>query len=258
MSALLFIVVIPGKNELMIMHIRAMLMHWQSTVLFLCAVILFTGCVTTQEAGLRTVEEYPCNELEQTERNYNAMKRQSSKDEERLLDMRQRISMLQQDCNTFKKNVNRYTEQFGYSIEEAEKKAAMSVRSARTHDVRSSNGNMSAIYAELAGQSVAISVNYEHIFPLKFKPIFFAVRAGLGWAGGTSVPVTASFMWGNQYMLEVGLGILYTPAADNIMTACIGYRYQPRGQGLLFRIGFTPLLTRYLYLPVGLSIGYVW
>jgi len=111
-----------------------------------------------------------------------------------------------------------------------------------------------AVYTELLGQGILLSVNYdrrlgEHI----------SVRAGVAVVGlGFGVPVSVSFLSSGDHKFEMGAGLLYATATNGFEkiegvagSANIGYRYQPRDGGFMFRIGFTPLLGSGGLLPWG-------
>ncbi len=142
----------------------------------------------------------------------------------------------------------------------------------------------SALYLELLGAAVGLSLNYEYFFTDKFS-----MRWGLGGHsclcdyGYTTYDVgplpdedystsTALLILMGNYLspkfphhFEAGGGVVYFidhPKAfvgnkngDRFMAAfTIGYRYQQRAGGFLFRIGFTPLFFAENMIP-SVSVG---
>jgi hypothetical protein len=141
-----------------------------------------------------------------------------------------------------------------------------------------------AVFAELLGNGLIYSINFEHFI----WPIPIGIRAGASFftyavsdvsgSGNLTLltfPVTASYYWGTlRHKLQLGLGatILYTSASTDstgitygstglgiAATAIIGYRYLPVGRGVTFGGGFTPLLRASQgFLPWGgLNAGYI-
>lgn len=141
-----------------------------------------------------------------------------------------------------------------------------------------------AVFAELLGNGLVYSVNYERFL----WPIPIGIRVGASFftyavsdvsgSGNLTLltfPITASYFWGTlRHKLELGLGatFLYTSASTDstgttygnsglgiAATAIVGYRYLPVGRGITFGGGFTPLLRASRgFLPWGgLSAGYV-
>jgi hypothetical protein len=126
-----------------------------------------------------------------------------------------------------------------------------------------------AVYAELLGNGLLYSINYERMLPayhlgLRAGASFFTDKISSASGSGNltlaSFPFVASYYLGPpRHKLELGLGatILYVDAASDstgtkyqgsvgglgiAATAVIGYRYVPRGHGVTFGAGFTPLL----------------
>jgi hypothetical protein len=141
-----------------------------------------------------------------------------------------------------------------------------------------------AVFAELLGNGLIYSINFEHFI----WPIPIGIRAGASFftysvsdvsgSGNLTLltfPVTASYYWGTlRHKLQLGLGatLLYTSASSDstgtsygssglaiAATAIIGYRYLPVGRGFTFGGGFTPLLRASRgFLPWGgLNAGYI-
>jgi hypothetical protein len=129
-----------------------------------------------------------------------------------------------------------------------------------------------AVFAELLGNGLLYSVNYERIVAVG-AGVTLGIRAGASFitygisssagAGNltlATVPVTVSYYWGpSSHKLQLGLGAsaLYVSAATDstgqkfssaeeglgiAATAIVGYRYLPARRGVTFGVGFTPLL----------------
>jgi hypothetical protein len=131
-----------------------------------------------------------------------------------------------------------------------------------------------SIYLELLGNGVFYSINYDREFN-----DYLGMRVGLSYLPGVStafsttediimIPVMINTFIGNgNSKFELGAGIVYegfthstifgSSDSQIIITTTIGYRYQQKAGGLIFRIGFTPLITERGYiLPFGgISIG---
>ena len=141
---------------------------------------------------------------------------------------------------------------------------------ARAQSARDSSSNFSSntIYVELGGAGGLYSVNYDHRIS---KEIGF--RLGFtAWSIVTGFPVTLNYLVGSKgHYLELGIGAVlgftsfqnrsFVESAlrvgQSVGTATIGYRYQPHGGGLLFRIAFTPLFPPNHFYPWGgISFGY--
>jgi len=140
------------------------------------------------------------------------------------------------------------------------------------------------LYFEGLGQGMFYSLNYEYMFTPHVSgrigytnwsiPIFFLASAGVvNYQGG---PVMINYLWGDgDHHLETGigavLGAMRYSGTDIIFgekisvkymffplgTATVGYRYQPREGGFLFRLGVTPIFNATRFVPTGgMSIGY--
>lgn len=122
-----------------------------------------------------------------------------------------------------------------------------------------------ALYVELLGNGGFYTLNYERRFiedlSARIGFGFISVSATAGSASSRasvmSIPLMANYLGiGNdRHHLELGAGLILvyasaaTSSADSIAsgsafgvggTATVGYRYQPRDGGFLFRVGFTP------------------
>jgi hypothetical protein len=144
--------------------------------------------------------------------------------------------------------------------------SAASAQSTEANDTPSPISH--AVYIEALGNAGLISFNYELGIQDKF-----AVRAGVGTIIlFISYPLTASYLIGQtSNRLELGAGVTivkYPTNADGTTifgslgdrasfgTAVVGYRYQPQ-HGILFRVGFTPLVNSGGFFPLGgVSLGY--
>ena len=118
-----------------------------------------------------------------------------------------------------------------------------------------------AVYFEALGQGLLYSVNFDHRFGENI-----AIRAGVSSftvqlfsdISITTIPLMVEYLTGHgSSHLEIGLGIIPvhgtisssffgtfegSPGAWILLgTATLGYRYQPVKEGILFRIGLTPL-----------------
>ena len=144
------------------------------------------------------------------------------------------------------------------------------VNFAQSHDVyEEAPMKRNSVYLELGGNSMLYSINYDHTMQLSQK-VKLAVGGGLEYltdisvnntSYGTSFCLTpsANFLFGrSSHHFETGLGLFYPLSAGIILpSARLGYRYQPRHSGFLFRAGFTPFITSGGILPwAGLSFGY--
>lgn len=135
-----------------------------------------------------------------------------------------------------------------------------------------------SIYLELLGSGGIYSFNYDRMFTENISgrigvmyfpavPSLFSSVENL-----FIMPFTLNFLIGeNSHKLELGAGIVYGQANVGITfnnetetssaiseTFTIGYRYQQRLGGFLFRIGFTPLFRfGEIFMPWGgISIGF--
>ena len=154
------------------------------------------------------------------------------------------------------------------------------------------------VYMELLGSGFLYSINYERVLWTKEKKAVTA-RIGLSQRGSfyskklneLFAPVALSFLYGkNKSKLELGAGLLahsnkngstreeikehgesfpLSPPFEVFPIAIIGYRFQPKTKGIVFRASFTPIVDR-LFLPGyftynkihiwwwgGMSIGYI-
>jgi hypothetical protein len=152
----------------------------------------------------------------------------------------------------------------------------------KTQDIEYSKNS---IYFELFGNGGLYSVNYERNFhsniDLRIGFSFysehnsdlFGTNTYTIWT--TTVPLTLTWLSGKKANhFEIGGGTLFgkrrqeydsSNLNDNSttiidLTAFVGYRYQPRSEGILFRIGLTPFVPikgNYpsIYISGGISFG---
>lgn len=130
-----------------------------------------------------------------------------------------------------------------------------------------------SVYLEILGQGGIYSLNYDRLFSEYFGGrIGFSAFTSIFESSFLLVPITANYLVGSKnHHLELGAGVVFGSIDFNdsesdakgsalIETATIGYRYQPKQDGFLFRIGFTPLIRLGSdgdFLPWGgLSVGY--
>lgn len=136
---------------------------------------------------------------------------------------------------------------------------------------------MKALYAEVGGPGLAISLNYDARFTGERKGLGF--RAGAGYFsdsyGNTifSIPLQINYLLtrDENNFIELGGGTTFLNTTGNNKgktflfdkvtgfagTATIGYRYQPVDHKLNFRIDFVPIFYGDgIIWAGGLSIGY--
>ena len=149
---------------------------------------------------------------------------------------------------------------------------------ANDHETDSSATN--AVYLELGGNTVFYSLNYDRMLT-----DHFSLRAGIevmDKLNTLAVPLMINYLFGSgDHKFELGLGgvffsesdagllryrHLFTPGVTSYATATLAYRFHPKGGGLLFRIGFTPILAENHFIApdvrspimpwIGISIGH--
>ena len=124
------------------------------------------------------------------------------------------------------------------------------------------------VYAEVGGNGIVYSLNYERVFYLKNKPRFCG-RIGIAVfpqpfpGDGVAVvcPGEINLFWGGEHnFLEIGTGFTYNSVENaHLLIFRLGYRFQKPEGGFLFRIAATPVLSSEIDQPVfwaGLSVGY--
>ena len=123
-----------------------------------------------------------------------------------------------------------------------------------------------AVYPEVGGNAVYYSLNYERLVSKRFP-----VRIGIGSAQKiTACPALLGVLVGNSaHHLQLMGGVTYVHSKKTIdtfgqaipenefpLTASIGYRYQQRGDRLLFYIAYTPLFGKAFTPSAGIACGY--
>jgi len=137
-----------------------------------------------------------------------------------------------------------------------------------------------SIYVEAIGIGGYGSINYDYIFHIKSK-IKIGGRIGLStyhivdYTGSFNpdiiIPFSINALYGTKHHAEVGIGQTFSsivqssnsdfsPSRDNNFSTnfTIGYRYQKSDGGIVFRIGYTPIINQNKYFQHwgGISIGY--
>lgn len=102
------------------------------------------------------------------------------------------------------------------------------------------------IYAELLGNALAYSINFEQGFLVRQQN--FGVRLGAGYipSSGASIvmiPIQVNYVWGKKQALEIGMGATLQVRGGNESeirpSSTLMYRYVSNG-GFLFRAGIAP------------------
>lgn len=133
------------------------------------------------------------------------------------------------------------------------------------------------VYAELFGNGLMLSLNYDFRFAQKQKG--WGMRIGAGYFdGGTgngvlAIPVAVNYLAGNgPSYLELSMGATFATFDNDyrsfyfyyptklLFIPGLGYRFQPLGKGFTGRLAFAPLIaTNGKAIPFGgLSVGYKW
>lgn len=134
------------------------------------------------------------------------------------------------------------------------------------------------LFAELGGPSVA-GINFDTRFSKKDNGIGGRIGFGgfmIDGSGVLFVPVGINYLVGKpdtKHFFELGVNVSYVSATDNGEEAdtdnnlsdtwsclTLGYRYQPKGPGITFRITANPIFAfkNAVFWPVygGVSVGY--
>lgn len=100
-----------------------------------------------------------------------------------------------------------------------------------------------AVYAEFAGASMGIGINYDSRFAEYSR---LGYRVGIAYGEGVNIPLEINYLVGRRETknkLDLGLGVNLPCYKDGELGAFaflnIGYRLQPRN-GLIFRVGLSP------------------
>ena len=103
--------------------------------------------------------------------------------------------------------------------------------------------NQHTVYAELAGNGIPVSANYDFLHASGF-----GARIGVGLSGfdrkdGVSIPATCHYVLGETSQVEFGLGIIFRGLANEIFpVSSIAYRYHPHESGMFYRFAVNPLI----------------
>jgi hypothetical protein len=127
-----------------------------------------------------------------------------------------------------------------------------------------------AIYVELLGSGLIYSINYDRLFT-----DYFGARIGIGYLPDgslslTTIPITASFFpfGASSSKLEIGAGVVQASLGSTKVgkttggtylgyVGILGYRFEPRDGGFLFRFAFTPFILNGHFQPyLGISAGF--
>jgi hypothetical protein len=133
-----------------------------------------------------------------------------------------------------------------------------------------------SIYLEFFGNGGLYSLNYDRLFSedigARIGFMYFETEQFLFLTDIELflIPITLNYLAGSEnHKFELGIGPVLVFGSAGIFglesdsgsgvggTATIGYRYQPKDGGFLFRIGFTPYWGFDEFYPTGgLSLGY--
>jgi hypothetical protein len=121
--------------------------------------------------------------------------------------------------------------------------------------------HLHSVYAEFLGNKLPASVNYDYS-----SLSGFGFRLGVGFTGldrtdRMSIPITANYLIGELHQLELGLGVeLWEKENDLLPITTVGYRYQQKSSGIMYRITLNPIIvadkTTKFGIPISISIGY--
>lgn len=131
-------------------------------------------------------------------------------------------------------------------------------------------------FVELGGNALVYSLNYERFFTPKIGIRVGGMYLQADDDAGTEVgvglfPVMATYLLGegnSHFEAGAGIGIATAGVSDADLdedfgdsavygTATFGYRYQKPEGGVMFRVGFTPVVASGNVFPwVGASVGY--
>lgn len=133
-----------------------------------------------------------------------------------------------------------------------------------------SRKGMNNSFLEIGGNGGFLTLNYERFLTehigLRLGGLVLPTGEGVSYVG----TVMGTVLLGKEKLCpEIGLGVMVlaggymdiaTDGVDSFAllgTATIGFRYQPKRRGFLFRFGFTPIFGRSGVLSwVGLSFGW--
>lgn len=133
------------------------------------------------------------------------------------------------------------------------------------------------VYLEFGGNAAAIAptveLGFDHPFGSEtINGVYLSGGWGFAWVFPGFAPIMAKVLLFGNDCLEIGAGasFVHTPQQEEWQgvawsdakvnpTAVVGYRYQPKDTGVLFRIGFAPILdlgNGRIFPLFGASIGY--
>jgi len=108
-------------------------------------------------------------------------------------------------------------------------------------------------YAELGGNGLGFSINYEHMVLLKKKKDYFVAKLGIGYypykgENNYSIPFTIGKLYRkNHYFLETGIGaVIYKSMKGRLsynLTGTLGYRRNFKMNKYYYKIAFTPYVA---------------
>jgi hypothetical protein len=107
-------------------------------------------------------------------------------------------------------------------------------------------------YAELGGNGLGFSINYEHMILLKKKD-YFVFKIGVGYypyknEQNYTIPITLGKLYRkHRYFLETGIGaVIYRSVKGRLnynITGTLGYRKSFKQNKYFYKIAFTPYVT---------------
>lgn len=102
-----------------------------------------------------------------------------------------------------------------------------------------------AVYAEFAGASMILGVNYDSRFTEDSR---LGYRVGLAYGDEFNVPLEINYLVGRRETrnkLDLGVGVNFACSNESKLGEFaflnIGYRFQPK-DGMIFRVGLSPKL----------------
>ena len=116
-------------------------------------------------------------------------------------------------------------------------------------------------YSQVSSQGDYFGLTTDRDGHVRSIPVTFSYLTGAR-ASGLELGLGATLLWDNSTMETIGaLNLDVDPSRRVFGTAIVGYRYQPERQGVLFRVGLTPILwvsdyTLRAFPWGGISVGY--
>ena len=108
-------------------------------------------------------------------------------------------------------------------------------------------------YAELGGNGLGFSINYEHLMLMKKKKDYIVFKIGAGYfpykgENYLSIPMTVGKLYRRKkHFLETGIGaVLYKSFKEEIdfnITGTLGYRRYIKKNTYYYKIAFTPFIS---------------